>query len=232
MLDILLSSAFVITLQDPPLRKFNFSSVIISSNCFLKPNWQPLLQYVQDNLIEYETNAAQPFASETSDQRILDSDFQRKLAEGYLKDGGIGYRALTLPQYVLVVNGPPELAQLLSIPDQQILDELTSLLDVLGRGWAAHILISKLMGEQFVSVYDPNQSGVELIGKERIAYWWEKEGKTGKAKKFWQDYINIVKPTMKWQADPGYYKHIRPNGTLAEYCPRDTLCYIRLPKPQ
>ncbi len=72
-------------------------------------NWQSLLQYVQDNLIEYGTDVAQPFASETSDKRMLDSDFQRELAEGYLKDGGIGYRALTLPQYVLVINSPPEI---------------------------------------------------------------------------------------------------------------------------
>jgi hypothetical protein len=232
MFEVLLSSALTITLQNYSLEKLISSPVFISSNCSLESNWQPLLKYVQDNLIEYETDSTKPFASETRDKRMLDSDFQRKLAEGYLKDGGIGYHALILPQYVLVINDPPELDQLLSIPDQRILDELSSLLDVAGRGWAAHVLISKLMGEQFVNIYNPNQSGVELVGKERIAYWWEKEGKTGKARKFWQNYINTVRPSMKWQADPGYYKHIRPNGTLAEYCPRDTLCYIRPPKPQ
>jgi hypothetical protein len=193
----------------------------IDQQCSLAVQWQPLMQYVQDDLINSYTDITNPFAYEN----FLDPEAERKSPEAYLKDGGIGYRNM-LPQFELVIQGPPPLVFLSKIPDPKILDELVELLDVPGRAWAAHVLLSKLLGQGSVTIFNPDQPGVEFVGQDLINYWWETEGKTGKAKQNLQIYLQKVKPTLEWRSDPGYYRHIRPNGTVVEFCPRATTCYI------
>jgi hypothetical protein len=178
-------------------------------DCFLEADWQRLIHSVQDNLLSYKvvTGGAVIFsnAKNMTSETGIDSSIQ-----------DFGYpRPLT--QYVIKIENPPDLVQLSSIPDQRILVELVKLLDVPNRGWAAHILIAKMLGHDSVS----------SDSRER---WWIEKGKTGKAKKFWESYIQRVKPTLQWKSDWGYYRHISPNGRLIEYCPQSEVCVLPNPK--
>jgi hypothetical protein len=188
------------------LAHISIASRDLTKECFLQADWQRLMHSVQDNLLSYKvvTGGAVIFSSmknTTSGKEVNPSsqDF------GYPRP---------LTQYIIKIESSPDLVQLSSIPDQRILVELAKLLDVPKRAWAAHILIAKMLGHDSVS----------SDSRER---WWIEEGKTGKAKKFWINYIQRVKPTLQWKSDWGYYRHISPNGRLIEYCPQSEVCLVK-----
>jgi hypothetical protein len=101
------------------------------------------------------------------------------------------------------IQGPSKVYKLSNIDDLRIIDELLKLMDNPARAWAAHVVIAKMMGSSGLI------TSVGIISPQE---WWETEGKTGKAKQAWIDYLEQVKPTMKWTPLGGHYRYLRPYG--------------------
>jgi hypothetical protein len=164
-----------------PIQESNLT--VLAQNCSFEATWYPLINFVQDDLLKYKSVFGGSIDySELEHIEVDEKKVNPELFPGYPR---------LLTQDVIQIENPPELVELSNIPDQRILDELVKLLDEPNRGWAAHILIGKLLGHYAVS----------FDSKEK---WWEEEGKTGKAKQAWTTYIQKVKPTMEWDPNWGY----------------------------
>lgn len=101
------------------------------------------------------------------------------------------------------IQSPSKVYKLSNINDFRIIDELLKLMDNPARAWAAHVVIAKMMGSSGL---------ITSVGTISPQEWWETEGKTGKAKQAWIDYLKQVKPTMKWIPLGGHYQYLRPYG--------------------
>jgi hypothetical protein len=101
------------------------------------------------------------------------------------------------------IQGPSKVYQLSNINEPKILDGLLKLMDNPDRAWAAHIVIAKMLGISGLI------TSVDMISPQN---WWELEGKTGKAKQAWIDYLKKIKPTMQWIPLGGHYRYERPEG--------------------
>jgi hypothetical protein len=101
------------------------------------------------------------------------------------------------------IQSPSKVYQLSNINDPKILDELTKLLDNPERAWAAHVVLAKMLGITGFA------TSVDMISPQQ---WWETEGKTGKAKQTWTDYLKKIKPTMQWIPLGGHYRYKRLDG--------------------
>jgi hypothetical protein len=102
----------------------------------------------------------------------------------------------------IVIRNSSELIQLSNIGDIRVIEELVKLLDVPGQGWAAQVLIWKMMGR-------PNVSST-------AEKWWQAEGQIGKAKKDWAAYIQKVKPSMRWNKERQYFRYVTPSGRVMD----------------
>jgi hypothetical protein len=103
---------------------------------------------------------------------------------------------------IFILN-PSKVYWLSNIDDPKVLDELVKLLDDPNRGWAANVILSKMMGITGLG------QGIDEVSP---AQWWDVEGKTGKSKQEWSAYLQKVRPTMRWSILGGYYKHQTPDG--------------------
>jgi hypothetical protein len=103
---------------------------------------------------------------------------------------------------VFIIN-PAKVYWLSYSKDPRILDALITLLDDPDRAWAAHVVLSKMLGITGLS------SRIDQITPHQ---WWELEGKTRKAQQAWTQYLQKVKSSMVWSPAGGYYKHRAPDG--------------------
>ncbi|HBB30367.1 MAG TPA: hypothetical protein DDZ80_26105 [Cyanobacteria bacterium UBA8803] len=100
-----------------------------------------------------------------------------------------GSRYATLDRRV-VVTAPPELVQLTSTGDLQVLDELVKLLQEPNRAWAAEVLLASMtqreekMVDSFARI--PEQ-------------WWDSVGKT--AHERWSKWLNETREKLVWDSE-------------------------------
>jgi hypothetical protein len=101
---------------------------------------------------------------------------------------------ISIPMEGAFLKGSPELSTLVTIPSFGITHGLTQLLNDPDRGWAANVLLATITGKLGI-VYSHASTPKE---------WWEKEGKTGKAKREWEQNF-FVKPGYELYYKPGAY---------------------------
>jgi hypothetical protein len=117
---------------------------------------------------------------------------------------GVETKYLFHEEFRIFILGSSKLYKLSNINDPKLLSRLTDLLNDPGRAWAAHILLSKMMGLSGLT------SSVQSISSSK---WWQTEGQTGKAQREWRIYLEQVKSSMNWNPYGGYYQHRRPDGS-------------------
>jgi hypothetical protein len=170
---------------------FYFNQPIIVASqpkqCAQDCRWKPLLESVR--------NANLQFRVENIPDRSRDE------IRGPAEDG---LPPWPRPNYKIIIEKSSELIQLSNTNDIRILDELLRLLNYRDRAWAAHILLSRMMGltpvhaELYVldNQVDLSTYNFTSVSPEK---WWETEGKTLHAKKAWITYIRKVKFATKWR---------------------------------
>jgi hypothetical protein len=169
---------------------FYFNQPIIVASqpkrCAQDCRWKPLLESVRNvNLQFREENIP---------------DWTRDKIRG---PAVVGLRPFPTQNYKIIIEKPSELVQLSNTNDFRILDELLRLLNYRDRAWAAHVLLSRMMGITLIdaeSYVFNRQVGLYAYDVESISpeKWWEIEGKTLHAKKAWIAYIRKVKFATKW----------------------------------
>jgi hypothetical protein len=169
---------------------FYFNQPIIVASqpkrCAQDCRWKPLLESVR--------NANLQFREENIP--TLSRDEIRGPAED-------GFPPWPRPNYKIIIEKSSELIQLSNTNDFRILDELLRLLNYRDRAWAAHVLLSRMMGLTLIEAesyvfnrqIDLYTYDVKSVSPEK---WWETKGKTLHAKKAWITYIRKVKFATKW----------------------------------
>jgi hypothetical protein len=148
--------------------------------------WKPLLESVR--------NANLQFRIENISDVLRDE----------IRPASIGLPPWPTQNYRVIIEKSSELIQLSNTNDFRILDELLRLLNYRDRAWAAHVLLSRMMGltpvhaESYVldNQVDFSTYNFKSVSPEK---WWETEGKTLHAKKAWITYIRKVKHATKWR---------------------------------
>lgn len=87
----------------------------------------------------------------------------------------------------VVITGPPELIQLSTMVDLQILDELVSLLKEPDRAWAAEVLLASMTQNEEDIV-----NSFSSIANE----WWDSLGKTSYRR--WGKWLEENKEKLTW----------------------------------
>jgi hypothetical protein len=167
---------------------FNQSTIVAvqPKRCTQDCRWKPLLEFVRNANLQFR------------EENI--SDWSRDEISGPAE---VGLPPWPRPNYKIIIEKPSELIQLSNTNDFRVFDELLRLLNYRDRAWAAHVLLSRMMGitlleaESYVLNNKVNlyTYDVKSISPEK---WWEIEGKTLHAKKAWITYIRKYKPFMKW----------------------------------
>jgi hypothetical protein len=155
--------------------------------CTQDCRWKPLLESVRNANLQFR------------EENI--SDWSQDDVSG---PAVIGLRPFPTQNYKIIIEKPSELVQLSNTNDFRILDELLKLLNYRDRAWAAHVLLSRMMGLTLIvaeSYVLDNQVGLYTYDVKSISpeKWWETEGKTLHAKKAWITYIRKVKHATKWR---------------------------------
>lgn len=169
-------------------------------------HWQSLLEGVYDDQLEFEVKGVTMHRRDGGYFKqiglidpLLDQPLRIPLGETKLPDYYNYYRE----NRVFILNSP-KIYWLSNTNNPKILDELIKLLDVPGRAWAANVILAKMLGKASLGDFD--------IRVDKASQWWESKGKVGKAKQEWAAYLKQVKPTLRWSAVGGYYKHTGPSG--------------------
>jgi hypothetical protein len=170
---------------------FYFNQPIIVASqpkrCAQDCRWKPLLESVRNANLQFRVENISDWSR---DDKILPAV--------------IGLPPWPRQNYKIIIEKSSELIQLSNTNDFRILDELLRLLNYQDRAWAAHVLLSRMMGitlleaESYVldNQVDLYTYDVKSISPEK---WWETEGKTLHAKKSWITYIRKVKFATKWR---------------------------------
>jgi hypothetical protein len=110
-------------------------------------------------------------------------------------DDFVPMEIITIPMESFTLVGSPQLVTLSGIGQYSVIYKLMQLLDVPERAWAAHALLSHMTGKH----------GVVFSQYPNPKTWWDKEGRTGKAKKEWD---------KKFFNKPGYDLYFKPGGNF------------------
>ncbi len=169
------------------------SATIAQQQSSISTTWMELLDSVQDSKIKFKVYWVRTKTYEII--KVLDGSPPPPISVGLGSGAREGSRVF--------IQSPSKVYKLSNINDFRIIDELLKLMDKPGRAWAAHVVIAKMMGSSGL---------ITSVGMISPQEWWKTEGKTGKAKQAWVDFLRQVKPTMQWIPLGGHYRYQRPYG--------------------
>jgi hypothetical protein len=102
-------------------------------DCSHETQWRKLIPFVRDDLLRFRV----VIVGEATFINVNNNAPIKEIPSTNIDPDPTYPRPITLTQCAIIIENSPELIQLSSIPNEQVLNELIKLLDVPRRGWSA-----------------------------------------------------------------------------------------------